>query len=55
VSVPIMRWTPAAAYQYAKVVSEQAELLSARLGASPARREPGFDRAIELNPPVTRG
>lgn len=55
VSVPIMRWTPAAATQYAKVVREQAELLSARLGASPARRQPDFDRAIELNPPVAPG
>jgi IclR family transcriptional regulator, KDG regulon repressor len=53
VSVPIVRWSPLTAIQYARVVREQAALLSARLGASPARQEPDFDQAITLNPPVT--
>jgi IclR family transcriptional regulator, KDG regulon repressor len=53
VSVPIMRWSPVTATQYAQVVREQAGLLSARLGASPARRGPDFDHAIALSPPVT--
>jgi IclR family KDG regulon transcriptional repressor len=53
VSVPITRWTPSTATEYARVVREQAGLLSARLGAPSARQEPDFDRAIALNPPVT--
>jgi IclR family transcriptional regulator, KDG regulon repressor len=53
VSVPIMRWSPLTATQYARVVREQAGLLSTRLGASSARREPDFDHAIALSPPIT--
>jgi IclR family transcriptional regulator, KDG regulon repressor len=53
VSVPIMRWTAAAATRYAQIVREQGETLSARLGAPSARHELDFDRAIALNPPVT--
>jgi IclR family transcriptional regulator, KDG regulon repressor len=53
VSVPIMRWSPLTATQYARVVRAQAESLSTRLGAAPARREPDFDQAIALSPPVT--
>jgi IclR family transcriptional regulator, KDG regulon repressor len=55
VSVPITRWSPAAAVRYARVVREQADTLSARLGALPARPEPDFDRAIALNPPGPGG
>ncbi len=55
VSVPITRWTPSMATQYAQVVREQAGLLSARLGAPAARQEPDFDCALALNPPVTSG
>ncbi|HXL92171.1 MAG TPA: IclR family transcriptional regulator [Streptosporangiaceae bacterium] len=53
VSVPIVRWSPLTATQYARVVREQAWLLSSRLGASSARREPDFDHAIAISPPVT--
>jgi IclR family transcriptional regulator, KDG regulon repressor len=53
VSVPITRWSPVTATQYARVVREQARLLSTRLGASSARPEPDFDQAIALSPPVT--
>lgn len=53
VSVPTTRWTTAAAKRYAQIVREQGELLSARLGASAARPELEFDRAIALNPLVT--
>jgi IclR family transcriptional regulator, KDG regulon repressor len=53
VSVPITRWSPTTATQYARVVRDQARLLSTRLGASSALREPDFDHAIALSPPVT--
>jgi IclR family transcriptional regulator, KDG regulon repressor len=52
VSVPIMRWSSVTATQYARVVREQAGLLSTRLGASSGRQEPDFDHAIALSPPV---
>lgn len=51
VSVPVTRWDPAAAIRYARVVREEADVLSARLGAASARPGPDFDRAIALNPP----
>jgi IclR family transcriptional regulator, KDG regulon repressor len=53
VSVPITRWSSMMATQYARVVCDEAWSLSTRLGASSARREPDFDEAIALSPPVT--
>ncbi len=51
VSVPTMRWDLEAATRYAKVVREEADNLSTRLGASRDRAGRSFDEAIALNPP----
>jgi IclR family transcriptional regulator, KDG regulon repressor len=53
VSVPITRWTAETATRCARIVREQGDLLSARLGAPSGRHQSDFDRAIALNPPVT--
>lgn len=51
VSVPTIRWTTEAASRYARIIREQAEALSARLGATREYSGLSFDEAIALNPP----
>ena len=51
VDAPTVRWSLEAATRYSRVVREEADLLSVRLGASRDRASRSFEDAIAINPP----